>query len=605
MFFLGILSIFQIAALPGILILKLISVKGSLIQRVVYTFALSLIANYCLAFILAAVGLYNRWSIFLICTLEITAILWLYRDDIKKPIAPILRNANVSLKNTVYSIFPHKDAQMIGQEENLLNTLLVLGSLGLAISSILWVFKIFIYNLGTVFNAWDTIVSWNSWATQWASGSIPLNSRLYPQLIPANWSMTYLFIGETTVQFFAKGIMPLFPLLILLAIFDLGLKRNPIGYFTGVTITRLLIKKFLAEEMTSGYVDLAVAFFAFLVVYVLINILDDMEHKQKHLLLGAIFAAGAAVTKQAGAYILIIFPILVYIRVHPLDMKTWKKYLRVFFLISLIPAIWYILKGIIILSGRDFPELRELVELSSATYGNSGILHQLIAAFTHFDWYLLFFVVILACFFRLSPINRTLTLLLIIPYPMIWAWFAGYDTRNLSIFIPVFGLVSGEALQEIYFAVSHKLRQSFLVNAKVYVLPILLILLLAVSGYLFPEERLRNEQIELQKMVFSPSKNQQIYDLIAHEGSDTKILTNYPVSYLPGLENNQIFFAFQDYAKFLSLETDPDVEFIFLSNSANEEIKKHIDRKIEEGNFKLLFIDKEWVTYRMIQIVKR
>lgn len=605
MFFLGILSIFQIAALPGILILKLISVKGSLIQRVVYTFALSLIANYCLAFILAAVGLYNRWSMFLICTLEITAILWLYRDDIKKPIAPILRNANVSLKNTVYSIFPHKDAQMIGQEENLLNTLLVLGSLGLAISSILWVFKIFIYNLGTVFNAWDTIVSWNSWATQWASGSIPLNSRLYPQLIPANWSMTYLFIGETTVQFFAKGIMPLFPLLILLAIFDLGLKRNPIGYFTGVTITRLLIKKFLAEEMTSGYVDLAVAFFAFLVVYVLINILDDMEHKQKHLLLGAIFAAGAAVTKQAGAYILIIFPILVYIRVHPLDMKTWKKYLRVFFLISLIPAIWYILKGIIILSGRDFPELRELVELSSATYGNSGILHQLIAAFTHFDWYLLFFVVILACFFRLSPINRTLTLLLIIPYPMIWAWFAGYDTRNLSIFIPVFGLVSGEALQEIYFAVSHKLRQSFLVNAKVYVLPILLILLLAVSGYLFPEERLRNEQIELQKMVFSPSKNQQIYDLIAHEGSDTKILTNYPVSYLPGLENNQIFFAFQDYAKFLSLETDPDVEFIFLSNSANEEIKKHIDRKIEEGNFKLLFIDKEWVTYRMIQIVKR
>ena len=163
MFFLGILSIFQIAALPGILILKLISVKGSLIQRVVYTFALSLIANYCLAFILAAVGLYNRWSIFLICTLEITAVLWLYRDDIKKPIAPILRNANVSLKNTVYSIFPHKDAQMIGQEENLLNTLLVLGSLGLAISSILWVFKIFIYNLGTVFNAWDTIVSWNMW----------------------------------------------------------------------------------------------------------------------------------------------------------------------------------------------------------------------------------------------------------------------------------------------------------------------------------------------------------------------------------------------------------------------------------------------------------
>jgi len=605
MFFLGILSLFQIAALPGILILKLISVKGSLIQRVVYTFALSLIANYCLAFILAAVGLYNRWSMLLICTLEIIAILWLYRDDIKKPIAPLLCNANVSLKNTVHSIFYIKDAQITGQEENLLNTLLVLGSLGLAISSILWVFKVFIYNLGTVFNAWDTIVSWNSWAIQWASGSIPLNSRLYPQLIPANWSMTYLFIGETTVQFFAKGIMPLFPLLILLAMFDLGLKRNPIGYFTGVTITRLLIKKFLAEEMTSGYVDLAVAFFVFLVVYVLINIQDDKENKQRYLLLGAIFAAGAAVTKQAGAYILIIFPILVYISVHPLDVKTWKKYLQVFFLISLIPATWYILKGIIILSGRDFPELRELVELSSATYGNSGIVHQLIAAFTQFDWYLIFFVVILAGFFRLSLINRTLTLLLIIPYPVIWAWFAGYDTRNLSIFIPVFGLVSGEALQEIYFAVSHKLRQSFLANTRVYVLPILLILLLAVSGYFFPEEQLRNEQIELQKMVFSPSKNQQIYDLIAREGSDTKILTNYPVSYLPGLENNQIFFAFQDYAKFLSLETDPDVEFVFLSNSANEEIKKYIDRKIEEGNFKLLFIDKEWVTYRMIQIVKR
>lgn len=614
LFVLGILSIFQITTLPGMVILKFIGLRGSIIQRMVYTVALSLVFNYCFAFLTAVLGIYNRWTLFLVFVLEICALLWLHRDTFSKPITSAMQDINDVIVNTIHSIFPHSEVMEAGKGKlNLLNTSFILVSLGMAISSILWVFKIFIYNLGTVFDAWDTIVSWNNWALTWATGSIPLNSRLYPQLIPANWSVTYLFMGETTVQFFAKGIMPLFAFLILLAIFDLGIKRNALGFFTAVTIVRLLMKKFLVDEITNGYVDLAVAFFAFLAVYALLaarEMKDNKDQFQLQLFLGALFAASAAVTKQAGVYMLSIYPVLAYVGVirpyfPELERKEWKKYLLVYSLASLIPAIWYIMKGVVILSGRDFPEITELIQLSSATHGNVGIVHQTIASFARFEWYLFLFAVSVGGFFLLDPLYRALILLLIIPYPLIWSWLAGYDTRNLSIFIPILGITSGMALQEIYKVLIQRIERSPLVNVRVYILPILLMLFLAIGGYLIPTEKLRTTQLELQKQVFSPSKNQQIYDLVAREGKDTKILTNYPVAYLPGLDNNQIFFSFQDYEKFLSLETDPDVEFIFISSSANEEIKKHINREIEKGNFILLFVDKEWVTYRMVQIVKR
>jgi hypothetical protein len=602
MFFLGMLSIVQITILPGILILGMTGVKGSFLQRVAYTFALSLIFNYCLASILAAVGLYSRWSLFLIFIFEIWAAWRLFRDELSKSATAFLQHLDDSILAAVRSIFSQGETQ---GKPGLLFTLLVLGALGLAISSILWVFKIFIYNLGSVFDAWDTIISWNKWALAWAGGSIPLNSRLYPQLIPANWSVTYIFMGETTVQFFAKAVMPLFPLFILLAIFDLGIKRSAIGFFTAVTITRLLIKKFLVDEIANGYVDLAVAFFAFLVVHALLkasDIKDDQDQLQRHFLLGAIFAAGAAVTKQAGIYMLLLFPALAYIGIlRPLKpgKKVWRKYLFAYLLISLIPAVWYIMKGIIIIAGRDFPEITELIQLSSATHGNAGLPDQIIASLARFEWYLLLFAVIAIGFFLMGPLYRVLILLLVIPYPLIWSWLAGYDTRNLSVFIPIFGLIAGMALQEIFAAVTRKLKQSPMANIKTYLLPVLLAVLLIIGNFLIPAEKLRGTQIELQKQVFSPAKNQQIYQLIEREGNDTRILTNYPVAYLPGLETNQVMFDFKDLEKFLALVSEPDIGYIFFPTTTLPQIKEYIDDKIEKGDYLLLFVDKEWVTYRM------
>jgi hypothetical protein len=65
MFFLGILAFLQITCLPGILLIKACKLKGSLIQIVVSTFGISLVANYVIVLLLTTLGIYlqieNRW----------------------------------------------------------------------------------------------------------------------------------------------------------------------------------------------------------------------------------------------------------------------------------------------------------------------------------------------------------------------------------------------------------------------------------------------------------------------------------------------------------------------------------------------------------------
>jgi len=105
----------------------------------------------------------------------------------------------------------------------------------------------------------------------WFSGKIPLDSRFYPQLIPINWSLTYAFIGGATVQLFAKSIMPMFIIGILLQLFDLGITFQQPGYFLAMILSRALFLKFIKTGIDNGLVDIAVAFFALLPFYTLLK----------------------------------------------------------------------------------------------------------------------------------------------------------------------------------------------------------------------------------------------------------------------------------------------------------------------------------------------
>jgi uncharacterized membrane protein len=59
-FILGILGIIQITFLPGLIVYRLFNIRTNLLDKALIIFGTSLIANYCVIFLLALLGIYTR-----------------------------------------------------------------------------------------------------------------------------------------------------------------------------------------------------------------------------------------------------------------------------------------------------------------------------------------------------------------------------------------------------------------------------------------------------------------------------------------------------------------------------------------------------------------
>ena len=149
---------------------------------------------------------------------------------------------------------------------------LLLASTALGLLGVAWVINLILRNLGGVFNTWDAILSWNRWATAWASGVLPADTGYYPQLLPANWSLTYVLIGNPSIQIFARSLGPLFLFFILLLFLDLGFRSRSYGVLLGAFFTWIIFRGYLSEFIADGYADLPAAFLGFLSVMLLLNI---------------------------------------------------------------------------------------------------------------------------------------------------------------------------------------------------------------------------------------------------------------------------------------------------------------------------------------------
>lgn len=254
------------------------------------------------------------------------------------------------------------------------------------------------YNLFSIFTKNDPIFSWNKWAIEWASNLLPINTWHYPQLIPANWSITYVFINNVNIQFFAKAIMPVFVFFILLAIFDLGLKSKKIFYFISVIIIALLVSKYQGTYfIMSGFIDIPVSFMCLISIYTLLIAAREkkIDNKIKYIFLSSIFAAGTALMKQAGIFIVCLQPLLAYLLViKDLNELTAKdKVILIFKIIGialLLTLPWYIYKEIQINLSLDSSEINGVTEI---THNGKSYLQRLVDSLINYKLINLFIIV--------------------------------------------------------------------------------------------------------------------------------------------------------------------------------------------------------------------
>ena len=613
MYILGILGILQVFFLPGIILLRRINYPTRPVAYTMGVISASLVFNYCLVFLATALHMYSRVLLSLVIACEFGLIIWQYRKALNKPFDHWLgkiRKAGAAALNKWAGFF-----QSTSETSSIyffMKIFYVCLGLILAYLSLNWILKLFIWNLGSVFNSYDTVAIWNRWAIDWANNLLPRSTWRYPQLLPTNWSIIYVLMGDTSIQFFAKAIMPLFSFFILLMIVDLGFAKKNTGFFIGAAITYLALKKFLGPFVIEGLADLPTAFLAFSAIYFLfISQVDKQSNENKigYAILIVLGAAGSAVTKQAGLLFLLFFSIVYFIFfVKPLFKENPKRTNQIILITVLLVLIivipWYLYKQVLIWQGLEKSEIQMIVGATGHAFNYISTKDQLLEITKLLGKYFYLLILLIPLSFFVEPMIRAFILFLVFPLFMGWGIFASYDFRNLAIAIPVFGICSGISLDHVFNYGFNIFKKVSIGKLKIKYYLLILSVLITITGlYFFPYDLLQRKQLEQAMNTFSPSINEKLVSALKEEKNDYLIMTNYPMENLPGMAGKKIGVLFNDFDAYkLTLQSaNVNTLYLLVPNNSDQKIKDDIYEKLETGEYSLIFEDESWIPYLFIK----
>lgn len=447
MFFLLLLSVLQICFIPGFILFVLLNRKPDdikLLLAPVISFGLSLLVNYLIVVILIWFHLYTKTALITVIITELlilTGIIFYNKSGIKT------FDCRGSFKRLFDEgkLFLNFRGSAFDKIKSVLFILSVMLLAGITVQMLL--------NIGKIFHGWDAVFSWNRWAIDFFNNKIPVSTYHYPLLIPANWSVSYVLCGYP-LQFISKAMMPLFLIFQVYAFIVIGIKRNS---FTFIYATFFLFLGFNRLNWTEGFVDVPVAFFSILVFIILILISkdDEKEDKTKYILLSALIACGSAVTKQAGIFVVLTFPLMLVLLTK--DKFTWStqkiiKFTLLFFLLILIIIVpYYVYADMAIKKGIA---ASEVPYVTKEIYNGASWLERVINAGKMFSGIFRSRVLLFICIFPflISFTNKTfrsLNLLIVLPFLVIWTLFFSYDLRNSALVIPYFCLAIGAGINII------------------------------------------------------------------------------------------------------------------------------------------------------------
>jgi len=433
-FLLGVLAFLQQSVLPGFLATYAFRL-GRVAPVIPTIFAISLISNHILVVGLVLVGGYTRPSLLVIILAELflLAYLVLARGDLavrwsEWPIWALLVKEGRSFGRR-FALEPARS--LIEMTAVLFSIYVISAELAAAIG-----------HAGDGFDTWDAVQSWNRWAVDWASGNFPHSTYHYPQLLPTNWSISYVLTNNTRLTLFSSSLDRFFlpMLLYVLAWYSLR-ERRPL-LMLAVLLCTWMFRDWLHGAVDGAYADVPVAFFSIasaLVLFARPRLSAGTAERTLQFALSAILAFGAASTKQAGLqWLLLSFPILVFAR------SSTKRYFGVstpqaatsVCVLVLCSLAWYAYVRYQIHSGAMTSEIGYVTH---DIYGGVGPIERIAKAMAGLG-FLLWFSLAGTVFAIADRRYRLLALCGTIPYFFIWAAYFSYDNRNVAIAIPFLSL---------------------------------------------------------------------------------------------------------------------------------------------------------------------
>jgi hypothetical protein len=602
MFILGLLAFLQTTFIPGFILLKYTKTGTGKIRQLVYGFGLSLLINYLLVFLLTITGIYKPLTLYIILFCEgILLVYYYWKHRSPRYIKLDFPQYAASLK------------QFTASHSLAYNFLFIV-----SLAVILWYVFLFFYFMGGVLEHWDPAVGWNPFALDWAANRLPGHSWHYPQLIPANWSISYVLLQNTGIQCFAKAFMPLFSIGVLFLFLDLALKKKKSLYLGGLIFHGVFLAYvYDPSYIVSGYVDIAVSFFAFLGFHVLHGFQEEKgPWNFKQVWWAVVFASAAAVTKQSGLYILVFMVVWAFMRIIKnrkvlSPKKAISLVLVVVLTVSVIAVSWYALKETHIQGGKDRSEV-EMVQRAHR-YDNhfERFSRALTRLATHrhpklqFLFYAGILVVLLGLFHRKS---WNVVLFIVIPYTLIWGFFFSYDNRNLALAIPFMAFAAGCGMDFLKRLLPTEKK---LPVFKIPIIPVLIVILLVLAGInftLLKNDVIVQQQVNKKMKIGDAELNALLYRFHKKQGITGKIATNYQyLKYLPGLEQFYLYHpgrVRKEFLEYLDTPEGKDIHYLLVPRilKVEKDAYKMYREKLESGRYQQVF---RYRGYQFIEIGRK
>ncbi len=411
---------------------------------------------------------------------------------------------------------------------------------------------------------------------------------------------------RATFWIFAKAFQFLFCLMLLLATLDAARVTGNFGFVPGVLLTYGLLVAVLRFRMIgSGYADVPLAFFAFAAVYALLlgQNAEGAKMRHRYLMVGAVLAAGSALTKQTGLYIALVYPLLAWLFVLRSGPQggLWRHarvLLRSALLIGVLVGPWYLYKFAEFHAAKDHNNTALLVydihEGRNLPQRMSHGASMLAEATTPLGAVLLLLAIGAAL---RDPVQRWLVGLVVAPLGLIWAAAFSYDLRNLALILPFAGAAAGTGLWRaaerlgawargwpVATRVQHadvgqiaNLPHSWRVGnlphsmrgLRVGHVAGLLALAVVATCLCVSEKTLRERQERQQRLVGIPKLNQRLYAYVESHGDPAVIATDYQaLAWLPELGARSVCCPCEDLNTFRATYDRPEVRSALVRRQA-------------------------------------
>ena len=576
MIFLTFLSFLQMFVLPGLIFFCIFHPKKNyFFQTVFLTFTFSLFFNYAIVTLLVLFNIYSQMLLFCLTFVELIVV--------------------AAIQNPKKSFFPPLTLEHFSFDFKKFTDTLFIFSI---------FFVVFYYSVGVmsqvpkIFSAWDDVVSWNRWASSFAHGSLPLDTGHYPQALPAQWSLCYVFYG-CDLEYLPKATVPLYLFSLITAICERGRLKKSIFQI----VSALLILYFFNATgfVNTGYVDIPCAVIAFSSVFFLEVAIE--ENDKNLFIISAFISVLAGLVKQSGLFVTVLFPILALIFFFKDKKLTVKSiFVLLYALVFLCTTgIFYFFVQRNIISGQNTSEISWV---TNGIYNGVPFYARLMSALKNlfFSAWLVILPGIPLIFTQKNKFARFSGYVGIF-YLIIWGCFYSYDLRNGFLAWPFIIYSEMSGLEELVREISiekivkqmERISGFFLSRKGIVIIFCVLCLISLAAGKKFSKDYLISKQ-DSAKIHRGGEIGRFIDDFFKNNAfaSDSLYLSNYqPLSWTSEKSysrKNYVGFEFRDVESLRQEIDSSKIEYLCIDyGDSSPSIIEYFKEKKSTKIFKVIY----------------